>query len=193
MVVAGAAAVAVGCGKQAAPAGPAPDLLIQDRDEISFPSGTRITTWRLRGTGVRRLTARLVVFADGHLAGRTQIDCTWRTPGGPVVGHLTLLAEDGRAFGAAAKSVHTLGLTFPVGGPTTKGEHRAEPAAVPMPGGGASMASGPGSVSAREVVYAEVRGPAAERAFARPIESDAALAGQSAGGVALAIIVEWEP
>jgi hypothetical protein len=141
---------------------------------------------------VKRLTARLAVFADGRPRGRTRIDCTWPAPAGNLDGRLTLLVEDGRAFGAAGKRVPNLGLSFAGDEPTTRSTTRRDAPPVENPGGRQSMTALPGPVAAREVLYAEVAGP--PYGPFGPFESDDEFVRASAGGrVVVAVILEWAP
>jgi hypothetical protein len=176
-------------GPAAAPATPA--LEVVAREAADFPSGAKSTTWHLRGTGVKRLTARLAAFADGRPRGETRIDCAWDVPAGAVDGRLTLLVEDGGPFGAAGKRLKTLGLAFSAGAPTSRTEARADIPPADEPGGAQSLTTLNGPVDGRKVLYVEVRGPVGQIGL---MESDDELARASAGSRSvLAVVLDWVP
>jgi hypothetical protein len=194
MALAGAIAfLPIACRQTTPSATPsdAPTLEVVAREEATFTKGTKTITWRLRGSGVKRLTARLTGFADGRPRGRTEIDCNWATPVAAMDGRLTLLVQDGRPFGAEGKLLSSLSLTFPAGRPTTRTEIRSEGATTDDVGGAQSLTAEPGPVQCRSELYVEVRGPLGEISGVR---TDEELSKLSVGGrVASAVVLEWSP
>jgi hypothetical protein len=181
----------VACQRSASTPTSAPSLAVEATEETTFPSGSRATVWRLRGQGVRKLTVRLVVYADGRERGRTQFDCDWPGASAALDARVTLLMENGRAFGVVGKRLPSLGLEFGAGGPTTRARTQSKSELLDDAGEGASGVFLPGPLSSREVLFHEVRGDVAGRPFGR-INSDEELAAESAGGrVALAVFLEW--
>jgi hypothetical protein len=114
------------CAQQPAqPARPvetSPSLEFPARYEVDFGAGAKAMIWDLRGEKVRDLNARLLVYSDGKVTLRSEIDCNWDDLSKPLAAQLVFLSQNGDLFGAKGKYLPSLSLSFQSGGPQRRSE-----------------------------------------------------------------------
>ena len=186
----------------AASAGPAPaatpSCSIESAREVKLADDTELRVWDLKATGLKRLTARLLLATDGKVETLNEIEYTWNQwePTGPAAsGSLVLLVQDGKAFGVKGKRLPQLALDLrgsPSHARTGKRISRMLDGDLQSRVTSSSHTS---SLGERNVLYAQLFVPAADAGgtFALGSDPDSVAEASKGGRTVLAVTVDWAP
>ena len=96
------------------PAEPAatPSCEVEASRTVKLGDGTELRIWDLKLSGLKQLTAKLLIAVDGKVQTANEIDYKWEAWDASTVatGQLVLLVQDGKAFGATDKRLPLMGL-----------------------------------------------------------------------------------
>jgi hypothetical protein len=117
---------ALSCGRPATPATggaamqptlakPAAEVScgIESSRTVKLDDGTELRIWDLKLSGLKQLTAKLLIAVDGKVETANEIQFKWDAWGADApaaTGQLVLLVQDGKAFGAKDKKLPQMGL-----------------------------------------------------------------------------------
>jgi hypothetical protein len=92
-----------------------PSCSIESVREHKLDDGTELRVWNLKANGLKELTARLLIAADGKVHPASEVVYKWDKwdPATPAAtGQLVLLIQDGKAFGVSGKRLPLISLDF---------------------------------------------------------------------------------
>ena len=80
---------------------------------VKLDDGTELRIWDMKLSGLKQLTAKLLIATDGKIQTANEIDYKWETwaaDATAATGQLVLLVQDGKAFGTKDKKLPLMGL-----------------------------------------------------------------------------------
>jgi hypothetical protein len=90
-----------------------PSCAVESAQEIKLDDGTEMRLWNLKASGLKRLTAQLLVATDGKAQTANEVEYKWDKwePTAPAAsGQLVLLIQDGKAFGVKGRRLPLMAL-----------------------------------------------------------------------------------
>jgi len=96
-------------------------LRIESRQELDFGEGAKAIVWNLRGEGIQKVTANMVMYRDGErMEAEQKLECAWMDRTQPKTGQVAVLLQTG-----TGKHLRSLAMSFhPV--PFLKTEGKAQ-------------------------------------------------------------------
>lgn len=173
-----------------------PSCSVESTRTFELADGAEMRLWDLKASGLKRLTARLLIATDGKVQPATEIEYKWpkwSSTDPAATGQLVLLFQDGAAFGAKGKRLVQLALDLqnsPSNSKTTKRSQRLLEGDLQSR---VTNATGTGSLARQEIVYSQLLQPSDAPLGSVTLSSDPeSLAGASQDGrTVVAVELEW--
>jgi hypothetical protein len=175
-----------------------PSCSVESAREIKLGDGTELRVWNLKASGIKRLTARLLIATDGKAPPANEVEYRWQAwePAAPAAsGQLVLLVQDGKAFGVKGRRLPLLALDI-VGSPSNSKTDKKMGLLLEGELHSSMTHSSYGTpLGERSVLYAQLFLPKAEATgtFSSGSDPESVAAASKDGRTVVAVTLEWAP
>jgi hypothetical protein len=190
--------VAAATAVEPAPAATAPSCSVESKQEIKLDDGAEMQIWNLKASGLKRLTARLLIASNekGQTAKEVQYTWdAWQRDAPAATGQLVLMIQNGKAFGAKDKILPMMALD--IAGSPSNSKHSKNMGILLEGDLQSRMVSSSYSSPLHEknLIYSQVFAPRAggQGSFSLSSDLDSAIAAAKDGRTVLAVTLDWAP